>query len=102
MVGWGGKEGEGWGEPRACGCPAPGQWAARTAPPIPFWRDRIGLGPGGCPLRLKWPLLLLLPTAFLFGPESWSHLPYTICKVQVGEPKGTGRTPTLLGPQGEK
>lgn len=27
---------------------------------------------------------------------------YTICKVQVGERTGTGGTPTLLGPQGEK
>lgn len=70
-MGWGGKEGEGWGKPRACGCPAPGQWTARTAPPIPLRRDRICLGPGGCPL-------LPLPTRFLFVPKSWGHLPLAL------------------------
>lgn len=46
-MGWVGKEGEGWGEPRACGCPAPSQWTPRTAPPIPLRRDRIHLGQEG-------------------------------------------------------
>lgn len=61
--GWGGvgREGDGWDEPRACGCPAPGQWTRRTATPIPLWKDRICSGPGG------WPRLLL-PTGFLFVP----------------------------------
>lgn len=81
-MGWAGKEGEGWGEPRACQCPAPSQWTVRTAPPIPLRKDRIHLGPGGCLLLLKWLqplllllLLLLLPTWFLSVPKSGGHLP---------------------------
>lgn len=96
-MGWGEKEGEGWGEPRACGCPAPGQWTARTAPPIPLRRDRIHLGPGGCPLLFKW---LLLPTQFLFVPKSWGHLPFVLfVKYRQENQRELGEFPDFLAPR---
>lgn len=94
-----GGEGEGWGEPRACGCPAPGQWTARAALPISLWRDRIHSGPGGCPPLLRWPPLLR-PSRCLLVPESWSHWSLVLCvKLRAGEPKGTGELPRCLGPR---
>lgn len=96
---WGGQKeaglaaGMGWGEPCACECPAPGQWTVRTAPPILLWRDRIRLGPGGYPL-------LLLPTGFLFVPESWSNLPIVLFVMYRQEnQRELGELPHCLAPR---
>lgn len=87
-----GGEGARWGEPRACGRPAPGQWTARAAPPVPLWRDGIHLGPGGCPpLPRTSPILLV--------PESWSHWSLGLCVKLLAERKGAGRAPAVPGPQ---
>lgn len=98
-MGWGGEEGEGWGEPRACGCPAPCQWTARTAPPIPLWRDRIRLGPGGCP-QPRLPLPRPLPTGVLFVPASRSHVPLVLfVKCRQENQRELGELPGCWAPR---
>lgn len=62
------------------------------------------MGPGGCPLLLKWPLLPLpllpLPTGFLFVPEPWSHLPLVLfVKCRRENQKELGECPQGLAPR---